>query len=56
MKAAHCIWTLRISLSSDCREKCANLTSLSRPTSSIKVAGEFKEVQSPRIQNDSVHR
>jgi hypothetical protein len=44
MKAVHCIWTLRISLSSNCREKCANLTSLSRPTSSITVAGEFNDV------------
>src|SRR6202050_1120100 len=31
MIAAHCIWTLRISPSSNCREKCANLASLVGP-------------------------
>jgi len=54
---AHCIWTLRISLSSNCRENCANLTSLNRPRSSIiTVCGDHEDVQLPRIQNDSVHR
>ena len=51
--ATHCSWTLRIGRSSNCPEKCANLTSLSRPGSSIiTVRGDHEDVQLPRIQND----
>jgi hypothetical protein len=39
MLGAHRIWTLRISLSSNCREECANLTSLGRRTSVIIAVG-----------------
>jgi hypothetical protein len=57
MLGAHRIWTLRISLSSNCRKKCAHLTSLNRRTSSIiAVCGDHKDVQLPGNQNDSVHR
>jgi hypothetical protein len=50
-------WALRINLYNNCREKCANLTSLGRRISSIiAVWGDHGNAQLPRMQNDSVHR
>jgi hypothetical protein len=51
------IWALSVNLYNNCLEKCSNLNSLGRLTSSIIVIwGDHKDVQLPRTQNDSVHR